>query len=988
MSLPLLAIALFFLPTTVHASLEGDRAENDARSKTYASLEDVIADQSSPSDRTRRGTKELLSGTCVLQPESAPGTRIELKQLRVQYRNNSPVGGQAEAVVETSLNGQQVHIRFHHLELTVGENGFGLLSETGTRGPPSVQKLDLPDYDVRLSHVDLDFSRHENPEHFSGKPASFRGLIIRSGRIQKRLGINPTNRVPELTFPISNRGISFQRGKLSGTFSLRSPARFCLTRPAGGHLYVVDSELTVGGSGEDHMYIDGGLSMPEDLKPSLCLDHLNDHLTRSRARELFDGSVAGDTSTPRRLSVANPGQRGTLAVQNGSGGSDLQDRLIRFTGAQVDNEGNFYVENLDMGRTPFLDGNFALQASSVTLDFSNQQSPSGNIHGLTLEDSDQGVYIAQGALYLNFLDERSIEVSEFFVGDEGLFGTVSMSGTREDPVFPEIELGGFSFLFTEIGVTFEHTAIVDSTVGSWITIPIGDGKVIKTEVKFGENGLQSVSISGEGNTTWSLLNGGVVIEIQQATFGDPTGSTWYLTIDGSLTANVRKLSMEGAGISFNGLTMDGEGNFETKEMWVNTGDGATIGFDSAQMAIQQIGFGQNDSGSQIWVGFSASVNLGDDFGVNSSGVKVWFQKQPFSFSRFEVDSFGINFNKFGVKFSGTVEFTDTGFRAELQIVIKSINLEIEGVFIAGKEENFRYWRVYIEVTVPGSGIPLSPIPASIYGVGGGFASNMEVQVSDNGQNTEFSPSQGVFSFQLSVSMGSPDNHTTWFAKGTLTIQPQPLVINLPVQCWLFQSGTPSGSAPINASLNITEDSFLLRGTASPPIKVGSFTSEPEVELYFNTSQDWHVHIGTEANPVPVNIAGIPAQGYLQVNSSGQITLGCSVGGSFQKEFKFIKQFRIRVSLEAGVTVSLDIQKGYFMANIFVDIGVKFDMYRTPAFGNNHWDNLMTLGVGIDATVEVFGQQNRWEADYEAYVEVSVVGIGVDTTVSGTASGTF
>ncbi len=167
----------------------------------------------------------------------------------------------------------------------------------------------------------------------------------------------------------------------------------------------------------------------------------------------------------------------------------------------------------------------------------------------------------------------------------------------------------------------------------------------------------------------------------------------------------------------------------------------------------------------------------------------------------------INIDLPQVKFEGKIKFNyddEEGIKltggGKLKLLDSGVGVESDFLYAHEFNKDYDYFKIFAKAE--GFQIPLG-IGMSFYGLGGGFAYNMKIDVDPLNFNVKFTPQKNNLGFVAAVDLGTDDNGYTFYSKGTLNISfttsGSTGEIGIVADAWVFKE-EHEGKPPLKASL--------------------------------------------------------------------------------------------------------------------------------------------------------------------------------------------
>ncbi len=170
-----------------------------------------------------------------------------------------------------------------------------------------------------------------------------------------------------------------------------------------------------------------------------------------------------------------------------------------------------------------------------------------------------------------------------------------------------------------------------------------------------------------------------------------------------------------------------------------------------------------------------------------------------------------------------------------------------------------------------TGIPLDPLPISLYKVGGGMGYNVPVSAFQNSDLTTVVPSDdGTYEFDASLLVGSAD-HATVGLLGNFTVKPggQDPGGRMDYHAWLLDPNW-TGQSPIYGYFSYSGGAFdgTLNGQLSLLNDQVALTATNDAIHMHVGGGLWYYHLGTQNNPIDGRVFFEHGQAWADLGSDG------------------------------------------------------------------------------------------------------------------------
>ena len=471
-----------------------------------------------------------------------------------------------------------------------------------------------------------------------------------------------------------------------------------------------------------------------------------------------------------------------------------------------------------------------------------------------------------------------LNLQDFTISHNGLHGTVALTSALT--IYNKLKLSKFSVAFagSDTSGSAELTYADTSFLGSGKPMDVALGATVdRTGIKdFSIKGnVPGVNIPNFANITFTSLS------------TSPSFSNFWVKMSGNikptnpLFSAASNVEFQNLKISHSGISVDSAG-----VMFDTSGANASLGGLSMHLDKLGIGFENNLFYIKAQGGLSLEVVSAD------GGVTLYSDKH------IHVENISVDIHQSGLIAKGSLTWYDkdavygNGFHATLNMNIAQL-ITASGEFRIGHKDAIFYWMASLSGGVAG-GIPLSPIPLSIYEVGGGIAYHMIFDESKK----DFVPHGGAFSLMLSTYMGtSSDNGYMWngqikitagFTNGNL----QNLILQ--GDSWIMANLHASpAKRKISAMMVFSTSPKAFHVTATANVEYHKVTvkgsldamlSSSDKHIFIGTDEDyaWAFHIDKQLGYVSVGIFGYEGYGFFMANTSA---LAIGNGVKFEKTWK-------------------------------------------------------------------------------------------------------
>ncbi len=618
---------------------------------------------------------------------------------------------------------------------------------------------------------------------------------------------------------------------------------------------------------------------------------------------------------------------------------------IEFTGFTITDDGGFYGE-ATLPETRIAETNISV-SGTVIIDLTSTKSPD------QLASTFKGIYLKSATLkFPSEISLPDLSISGFYVDGTGVNGRISLSELGLD-----LNVGGFSGGLKSITLAFDHNALTEGSLEGDIHVPF-----IEADFDFAllitANGVETLdlTLAKDKNISIGALYLNLVIA-QGSKIGIENGA-------GKAHLNGSIRTLEGSpipisGTDFQNLIIDALGNVDLSGGWINLGNLAT-NFHGFPFTLTSVGLGKTDS--KYFFGFQGGLDIcpGKFALAADTRIKIIATKSG-SLLQYEGITVDKIFVEFGVphafNFMGEVEWYESdpvyghGFKGDMLLSAADL-IRADATLMVGNTGSYFYFFIHGDVAFPGGGVPLSPLPLSIYGFNGGAYYNVAPPDPDLGE-TEYVPEQGRFGLMAGIDMGTYDGGYTFNAKLALMIQVNPVVVSMTGDGWVLTKITErSSSSAIETRLQLTFDPFVL--TASLGVRLdfhgivripASGSGRAEADLKFS-EDDWYINIGTKESPISIRaLYMFTCAGYFDIGSRG-IAMG------FEKRLHAGGRWWIFYGyLDTGLKA--DVAVGYNPFFIYGEVAAWFDVRAGIHVDVWFWEgDVDIINAGVSANLGI------------------------------------
>ncbi len=566
--------------------------------------------------------------------------------------------------------------------------------------------------------------------------------------------------------------------------------------------------------------------------------------------------------------------------------------------------------SIDIPEVRFPGTNLALSALSAILDIS------GNLPKIRFN---------RASLNLPFYDEvLTIAGSGLSIDASGLSGTFAMDAVNGPLTLNRF---GFNARLKGLSVEFSDTLITRGTFDLGLKVDRFFNLAFDVSGRLSMDGISDIRLAVDPSAIPKVNACGIAdISLNSLDIGYLEGEGVFINLEpvfdithaalASLDAltmnNVKvykdRISVEGAAISQSLSNMD-------------------FDLGPASVSLKRVGLAL--TGQDLSFSIGGNIKLAD---LCTAGADISLSRSGLS-----VQGIELAYQKPGINLGGLLEWSDGRFRSAVNMAVADA-FHFDGDITIGREKtetaSFSYWRV--DIRFPAA-IPLTPLPLSIYKVGGGLAYHMKAETGVSATSpVTFKPDGNTeFVFIANTQLGTTaDNGFSWHGDFKLVVDPARFHILFKGDSYVMctREETPAnrrlsamiemGASPMLFHLSATAQLAETRGSVELFKVAGMF------DILF-AQDDWHIHVGTRENKLSVSAINhiFSGQGYVMIDSSG-LMLG--------------------VSKEFNVSESVACFYGKLYGGASLDLLASVRPFFIDAEGK--------IWVGIEAGVEALGEK--------------------------------
>jgi hypothetical protein len=581
-------------------------------------------------------------------------------------------------------------------------------------------------------------------------------------------------------------------------------------------------------------------------------------------------------------------------------------------------EGDVSVSTAGTGLTltPFEIGTTGLivEASAIGLHLNaNDPPPAGAQSGF------KGVSIDTASLHLTGslaggAAPDTVTLTHVLIGSSGFSGRVAATWLPNN----QSKLFGMDCELIELGIDFRQNAPVGGGIKAKLKLPFFD-KPVEVEIGYTADGGLTVGLGA--------ANGGLATLSIQNVLDLELDALKFTVDDGLLTVALsgmiipRLSDLKVPPIRVDNLTIDSKGHVNLPGGWLELPSQYALDFHSFKISITKFGMGREADGRK-WVGFSGGIKLVDGLpaGVSVDGLRITCD-EDWKHPRVSLQGVGVELEiKDVLYFKGAVAFRqpnpgESRFDGSIKLELKSLKFKLDGEFVVGNTQTYRYMALYIAVDLP-TGLPVLSTGLAVFGMEGLFALRMAPNKLPTekwygigqGEGWYKKPPLGVVSFATKwdpVPVGKAfgagltfgtlsDNGHIFSARALFVgVFPGPIFM-IQGAANLLKDRSKLGDDPLFRSLAVYDGkagSLLVGLDVSYKYdatgKLIKLSAGTEAYYKFDDPKAWRINLGlktpTEQRIQARLFSMFDANAYLMLNAR-QVAMGCWVG--YDKNWKF------------------------------------------------------------------------------------------------------
>ncbi|MBW2299734.1 MAG: hypothetical protein JRF46_05520 [Deltaproteobacteria bacterium] len=627
---------------------------------------------------------------------------------------------------------------------------------------------------------------------------------------------------------------------------------------------------------------------------------------------------------------------------------------IQFSGFGITTDGGLYGE-ATLPETQIGGTNISV-SGTVVIDLTSTKSP-GNLGSIF-----KGIYLKNARLrFPSEITLPDLSVSGFYVDGTGVNGRVSLSDLGLD-----LDVAGFSGGIESITIAFDHNALIEGALAGDIHVPF-------IEADFGFSllitaiGVETLDLTVAQDKSVRIDAMFLNLVIAQGSRIGIENGVGKARLNGSIST-LQGAPIQISQIDFQNLIIDALGDVDLSEGWIPIGNHHTA-FHGFPFTLTKVGLGKDDS--KYFLGLQGGLSICPEIFALSADTRIKILATK-SGNALQYDSTNVDkiFVEFGVphafNFMGEVEWYESdpvygrGFKGDM--VLSAADLfRADATLRVGNTGSYFYFFIHGDVAFPGGGVPLSPLPLSVYGFNGGAFYNVAPPNPDIGE-AEYVPEHGRFGLMAGIDMGTYDGGYTFNAKLVLMIEVNPVVVTMTGDGWVLTKITDRSSSPsIEARLQLTFDPFVLTASLGVSLDFHGIVLIPasgqgtaQADLKFS-EEDWYINIGTKESPISIRaLYMFSCAGYFDIGSTG-IAMG------FEKSLHAGGRWWIFYGyLDTGLKA--DVAVGYNPFFIYGEVAVWLDVRAGIHVDVWFWEgdiDIINAGVSADLGVRAPNPTKIW-----------------------------
>ncbi|MBW2095900.1 MAG: hypothetical protein JRI80_13530, partial [Deltaproteobacteria bacterium] len=828
-------------------------------------------------------------------------------------------GEGAEAVTLASINGYLENEEGEQTQIPTEPPAQGYWIGAFNLKPTNVTNGDLNDY-TGSGTIDIPFMS-EYPVEFSGLQINEAEKRVTVGQVRLDLG-GLDVKIGSVTVHLDAIVFMPDKATCEGHAEIQLVSSSNILELGLADIIVLPEGL----SGKLNPTGQINISLVEPMGFGLTVDPSSS--IRISRNQLIGSSVDGNLQVPSEF----------LDLLSGAAG-------IQFSGFTITSDGGFYGQ-ATLSDTHIGSTNIGI-SGTVILDLTNTTSPTGLTAGF------KGVYLQSGKLtFPSEISLPDLNISGFYVDGTGVNGQVSLSHLGLD-----LDVGGFSGGLKSITLEFVHNALTEGSLAGDIHVPF-----IETDFDFSliitANGVEALNLTLAHDKTVSIDALYLNLTVARGSSIGVEHGVGKARLNGSI-GTLQGAPIPISGTDFQGLIIDALGDVDLSGGWINLGNLHTD-FHGFPFTLTAVGLGKEDS--KYFFGLEGGLDIcpGKFALAGETRIKILAEKSGnfLSYDSTQVDRISVALGvPHAFSFSGEVEWYENdpdyghGFKGAMALSAADL-IHADATLMVGNTGSYFYFFIHGDVAFPGGGMPLTPLPLSIYGFNGGAYYNVAPPDPDIGE-TRYIPAEGQYGLMAGIDVGTYDGGYTFNARLGLQIQVNPFSLAMTGDGWIMTNITdrpPSGA--IETRLELAFDPFVL--TASLGVRMdytgivripatGPGTAEADLKF---SEDEWYINFGTKESPISLKALHIfTCSGYFDIGNHG-IAMGFAqylhAGGRWWIFYGY---------LDTGLRA--DVAVGYNPFFIYGEVAAWFDVRAGIHVDIWFWEgDIDIINAGVSANLGV------------------------------------
>jgi hypothetical protein len=459
--------------------------------------------------------------------------------------------------------------------------------------------------------------------------------------------------------------------------------------------------------------------------------------------------------------------------------------------------------------------------------------------------------------------EIAFDVDDLTFSAAGILGVVSLDDGETVDLSASL---GFGALLTEASLEFENSfALSAGSLGMELTLEKFFELKVEAHLTLDNDGVDEWGLGGTTGQTFVAYAGFANLEVTKLGAGyESADGGLYFSMDTKVTMNEESVlsalpdDLTLSGIEVYATTVKIDSASASSEV------NYIVSLAGVDLTLKEIGFGYVD-GDGLFLAAAGDLTLASLAKIGT-GFELYEDNVVFT------KAMSLDIHKPAFDMGGTLVLDDDHFKAGLAVKVAGLFEGMEGLFEVGSEgegaASFVYWQVQLKVP---SRLPLSPLPLTVYSVGGGIAYHMKVTPSKGG--VAFVAHKGtLLTLTALVDIGSTDNGESWYGEFSLSVDSNARVI-LAGDSWIMEGRNPEVSSHIFGTIELGGSPAIFSLNAG--LNFSKVVSEMDVvaangqvDILF-AQNDWHIYFGSKERPLSATVLHyLEGQGYLQIDRRG------------------------------------------------------------------------------------------------------------------------